>query len=605
LNGTSGINGTNGLAGTSGLNGSNGTSGISPIFNSGSYATTGSNQFLGNQSISGSLTITEAIIGDGNIKLQPDANDVRYLEVYNTAPQDTHITASGGYLYLGDDETYVNVNNDGSDTIYVRADSGLTIDADTKITGSLGITGSLKVTGLNPGFGQLGKIEVTGSVNASVAVNTPFVSASGVNALSYEFRPTGQLLISQTIPALAVSGSNLYFWDGTQWCQLNTCVPSTTTTTTAGTTTTTAAPTTTTTTTTIPKYQVQLCSGGTIYTIQKSDAPAPTSGSAYKISSVAEPSTFNGVDCWNYLGVSTGSVFTAATWGTPFYDCATCVGTTTTTAAPTSTTTTTSGTTTTTAGTTTTTTAGTTTTTTAAPTTTTTTTSGTTTTTTAAPTTTTTTSAGYYYYDLYQYTCSGGTCSYLAGAITGRSTTPLTTGNTVYYKNTDGYIYSPTTSAAGPTYTVNLDNTTSQNSICDTLCSTTTTTSGTTTTTAGTTTTTAGTTTTTTSGTTTTTAGTTTTTAGTTTTTTAGTTTTTAGTTTTTTAAPTSTTTTTSGTTTTTAGTTTTTAGTTTTTTDGTTTTTAGTTTTTAGTTTTTTDGTTTTTNSTTTTTQP
>jgi hypothetical protein len=92
-------------------------------------------------------------------------------------------------------------------------------------------------------------------------------------------------------------------------------------------------------------------------------------------------------------------------------------------------------------------------------------------------TTTSTTIAGYYYYDVYQYTCSGGTCSYVGGAITGRSSTPLTTGNTIYYKNIDGFIYSPTTLAAGPTYTVNLDNTTAQNSVCSTLCDSTTTTS--------------------------------------------------------------------------------------------------------------------------------
>jgi hypothetical protein len=55
--GSSGSSGTNGIAGT---NGSAGTSGVSPTFDSGSYATTGSNLFNGTQTIqSGSLDIRQ------------------------------------------------------------------------------------------------------------------------------------------------------------------------------------------------------------------------------------------------------------------------------------------------------------------------------------------------------------------------------------------------------------------------------------------------------------------------------------------------------------------------------------------------------------------
>lgn len=56
--GSSGESGTSGSSGLSGTNGTAGTSGVSPTFDSGSYATTGSNTFNGSQLIqSGSLTI--------------------------------------------------------------------------------------------------------------------------------------------------------------------------------------------------------------------------------------------------------------------------------------------------------------------------------------------------------------------------------------------------------------------------------------------------------------------------------------------------------------------------------------------------------------------
>jgi hypothetical protein len=196
VNGTSGVNGTNGVNGTSGVDGTSGTSGVSPSVSG--FATTGSNDFIGDQIITGRLIVTASggaefkvndngtinstaidgfnIIGPltvvdysltaqggvtasavqtnriqstGNILLKPDVSDPRYLNIYNTAAQDTHITASGGYLFLGDDTTYVNVNNYGTDhNIFVRADNGLSIDADTTITGSLNVTGAITASSL-------------------------------------------------------------------------------------------------------------------------------------------------------------------------------------------------------------------------------------------------------------------------------------------------------------------------------------------------------------------------------------------------------------------------------------------------------------------------
>ena len=142
-------NGTSGTSGTSGQAGTSGTSGVSPSFDSGSYATTGSNTFTGEQIISSSVIVTDKVIGTGSLILKPDVNDPRFLEVYNTAAQDTHITASGGYLFLGDDTTYVMVDNYGSGRkVYITADNGLAISGSTNLTGSIDITGDYKVNGV-------------------------------------------------------------------------------------------------------------------------------------------------------------------------------------------------------------------------------------------------------------------------------------------------------------------------------------------------------------------------------------------------------------------------------------------------------------------------
>jgi len=96
----------------------------------------------GETTISGSLTVTDSIyssrlIGTGSLYLQPDKNDSRFLEIYNTSPQDTHITASGGWLYLGNDETYVKVDTYGLDkTIEFKADNGISSSGSLSVTGS-------------------------------------------------------------------------------------------------------------------------------------------------------------------------------------------------------------------------------------------------------------------------------------------------------------------------------------------------------------------------------------------------------------------------------------------------------------------------------------
>jgi len=88
--------------------------------------------------VSGSLHSTD-IVGTGSVLIQPNQSDPRYLEVYNTSPTDTHITASGGQLFVGNDVTYVKVDNYGTvNRIDIVAGNELVVSSSiVKVTGSL------------------------------------------------------------------------------------------------------------------------------------------------------------------------------------------------------------------------------------------------------------------------------------------------------------------------------------------------------------------------------------------------------------------------------------------------------------------------------------
>jgi hypothetical protein len=127
----------------------------------------------------GGFVQTNNVQGTGSLILTPDLNVGRYLEIYNTSATDTHITASGGLIFLGDDTTYVRVDNYSNfNSIEIKADSEIKLLGDTVITGSVNITTALRLVPVSP-------------------------------------LPTG------TTGSLAVSGSALYFHNGTAWVSIS------------------------------------------------------------------------------------------------------------------------------------------------------------------------------------------------------------------------------------------------------------------------------------------------------------------------------------------------------------------------------------------------
>jgi len=151
----------------------------------------------GDSDFSGSINVLNDIIGNTTLTLKPDPNDARYLQIYNTSPTDTHITASGGYLFVGDDTTYVKVDNYGTEkVIVIKADNGLyltgSVNVQDGITGSLFGTASYALTASyidNAAYlttGSLGQTQViSGSfLDTNTFITTPTLNLGGLLQLT-------------------------------------------------------------------------------------------------------------------------------------------------------------------------------------------------------------------------------------------------------------------------------------------------------------------------------------------------------------------------------------------------------------------------------------
>jgi hypothetical protein len=244
------------------------------------FATTGSNNFTGNQTVTGSF-IVSGVTSDGTLTLQPDYQDNRTVQIYNTDSTDVHIKGNANYSFFGDDTNFVKID-DNADTVTIEAVSGITLNDETIVNGDTNIRGNLKVNAegleylpLNIISGQTqfrgGQIDfmsggtavfhstiamyrddvptssiqfipsaagTPGSNAGSLFIGACNVGISGFGGTKYVEPTIATLMVSgglylepydgngsQTGSALpsgqrgsmAVSGSNLFFHNGTEW----------------------------------------------------------------------------------------------------------------------------------------------------------------------------------------------------------------------------------------------------------------------------------------------------------------------------------------------------------------------------------------------------
>ena len=142
-------------------------------------ATTGSNIFKGEQIISSSLIVTNEIKGTGSIFLQPDVNDARKLQIYNTgaAPGDVHIKGTTGLTFLGDDTNYVAIN-DSAQTITITGSNGVYVGGIAETVGA---------------FSQSVDSRLSNLQSTSASVNT---SISNLNSATSSYETKGRSIVS-------------------------------------------------------------------------------------------------------------------------------------------------------------------------------------------------------------------------------------------------------------------------------------------------------------------------------------------------------------------------------------------------------------------------
>jgi hypothetical protein len=177
----------------------------------GSYATTGSNTFKGEQIISSSLIVTNEIKGVGNIFLQPDVNDARYFQIYNTAApsgNDIHFKGNTDFNYFGDDINYLKID-DSAQTITITGSNGVYVGGISETVGafsqSVDSRFSASVASLNTLSSSISQ-SIVNIVSASLSSSLSVIATDIEVAIVSASLSSSQALISSSISTSVASG---------------------------------------------------------------------------------------------------------------------------------------------------------------------------------------------------------------------------------------------------------------------------------------------------------------------------------------------------------------------------------------------------------------
>ena len=139
----------------------------------------------GDINLSGSLVVTDTIKGTGSIYLQPDINDARYFQIYNTAApsgNDIHFKGNTDFNYFGDDINYLKID-DSAQTVSIVGVNGVFVSSSLNVTGSLNVSGSQTLTGSLQVLGTTGITGITtikNETNATDHQNAALIVSGGV-----------------------------------------------------------------------------------------------------------------------------------------------------------------------------------------------------------------------------------------------------------------------------------------------------------------------------------------------------------------------------------------------------------------------------------------
>jgi len=168
----------------------------------GSNGWSGKLKVRGDSEFTGSIIVTNSIKGTGSINLQPDVNDARFIEIYNTAATDTHITASGGNLFLGNDETFVLVTTySNQKEVTIRGDAGIHISGSITSSNDISTSANIYAANLTGSVIDSGSLITTGSAGQTQSI-TGSLDVRTITTLGLNSTPS---------TANTGSGTQLYF----------------------------------------------------------------------------------------------------------------------------------------------------------------------------------------------------------------------------------------------------------------------------------------------------------------------------------------------------------------------------------------------------------
>ena len=182
----------------------------------------------GNINLSGSLIVTDTIQGTGSIFLQPDVNDARKIEIYNTAPTDTHIKATGGLTFLGDDTNYVKID-DSSQTVSINSVNGIFVNQLPSIGqvlegGKVAYILTSNDAGYDPtlikGIVAAEEDEAGGNINWYAA--TASIDNKTTNGYTDWYLPSKEEIYQLYLNQIAIGGFGItVYWSSTEYLGVN------------------------------------------------------------------------------------------------------------------------------------------------------------------------------------------------------------------------------------------------------------------------------------------------------------------------------------------------------------------------------------------------
>jgi cytoskeletal protein CcmA (bactofilin family) len=185
-------------------------------FNTGSVSEGFQSEFSGSVKFDNDVKVdgyieTGKIQGTGSLTLQPDLEDGRTIEIYNTDPSDIHIKGNATYTFLGDDTTYVKLDS-SDESITINTNNGVSVYGNTNLNDSLTVGNTiygnviqnngqdLNIMAYYPNniglWSEGGTVNVTGSLNVNDDVSANYFYGDGSQLTNVATSFTGEWVLS-------------------------------------------------------------------------------------------------------------------------------------------------------------------------------------------------------------------------------------------------------------------------------------------------------------------------------------------------------------------------------------------------------------------------